>query len=251
MKRALWAGALLLGLGSSPLARAEWSVFADLERFRWREDISPSVTETGPVLGLGLAWRQERPAGLRFGYEARLYGGSVDYDGSLLFSATPITGTTEYAGMRQEGQALYRLGASPLELLFGVGFDYWNRQLNADQREEYRVAYLRLGGNFDRGRPTGWFGSAGVKYPFWVDEDGHFPDIGFAPNPHLTPKGGGSLYAEAGYRFRARWSLAAYYESYRFEESGDVLVTNGVRDFVFFQPKSSVDSLGLRLRYSF
>jgi len=251
MKRALAGALLVLGAALSPRAWAEWSLFGELEHFRWEEDVSPRVTETGPMLGLGLRWRQEHPAGLNFGYEARLYGGSVDYDGSLLFSGTPITGTTEYGGLRQEGQLSYRFASRPMELLFAVGYDYWNRQLSVDQREEYRVGYLRLGIHADRRERTGWFGGGGIKYPFWIDEDGHFPDIGFTPNPHLTPRGEVSLYAEAGYRFSPRWSLAGYYEGYRFQESGDVQVSDGASTFAFFQPKSSLDSFGLRLRYSF
>lgn len=250
VKTALAGAILASGLAASPLARAEWSFFADVEHFRWKESTTPSVTETGPMAGVGVRWRQDRPAGLGFGYEARLYGGSVDYDGSLLFSGTPITGTTQYRGVRQEGQAVYRL-AGPGALLLGVGYDYWNRQLSADQREEYRVGYVRLGAEFDRRESIGWFGGAGIKYPFWIDEDGHFPDIGFVPNPHLTPRPATSLYAEAGYRFAPHWSLSGYYEGYRFQQSGDVLVSDGTSTFAFFQPKSSIDSFGLRLRYSF
>jgi hypothetical protein len=252
MKKALAGALVILGLALSPLAWAEWSIFGELERFRWKEHTSPTVTETGPMAGLGVRWRQDRPTGLAFGYEGRLYGGSEHYDGALLFSGTPITGTTQYSGYRNEFQATYRFAGSPAELRLGAGYDYWNRQLSADQHEEYRVGYVRLGVDADRREATGWFGGAGVKYPFLVDEDGHFPDIGFVPNPHLTPKGEISLYGELGYRFARNWSLAGYYESYRFQESGDVLVTDdGVSFTPFFQPRSTIDSFGLRLRYSF
>jgi hypothetical protein len=252
MKRALSGGILVLGFALSPLARADWSAFAEIERFRWKEDVSPSVTETGPMIGLGVRWTQGRPARLRFAYEARLYGGSENYDGALLFSGTPITGTTEYVGVRQEGQALYRLGgARPLDLVMGVGYDYWNRQLTPDQHEEYGVGYVRFGFEVDSGERSGWFGGAGLKYPFFVEENGHFSDIGFVPNTPLRPEGETSLYAQLGYRFNTRWSLAGYYDSYRFGESEPVLVTNGLSTEAFFQPKSAVDSFGLRLRYDF
>ncbi len=251
MEKALVAAVLAAGLALSKPASAEWSVFGELEHFQWKEDISPSVTETGPMVGLGLRWRQDKPVGLGFGFESRIYGGSVDYDGSLLFSGTPITGTTQYGGWRNELQANYRFPGSPSEVLLGVGYDYWNRQLTFDQHEEYSVGYLRLGFNVDRREARGWFGGGGIKYPFWVDENAHFPDIGFAPNPHLRPKGETSLYGELGYRFARHWSLAGYYEGYRFGESGDVLVSDGTGTFAFFQPKSSLDSVGLRLRYSF
>lgn len=255
MKRIFPGAVLALGLAASPLAQAGWDVSADVERFHWTEDAVPRVTETGPMIGLGLQWKQERPVGWRLGYRGRLYFGSVDYNGSVLLSGTPASGTTDYRGFANEGQALYRLpgNAWGTEFVAGLGYDYWKRQLTSFQSEDFNVLYLRLGANFDLGERLGWFGAAGVKYPFWVDENAHFPDIGFDPNPHLRPKGKLSLYAEAGYRFNARWSLAGYYESYRFGESGDVaVIQQGTgAPFNFFQPKSSIDSLGLRLRYSF
>ncbi len=251
MQQAFIAAALALGLALSAPASAEWSAFGEVEHFQWKEDTSPSVTERGPMVGLGLRWREDKPAGLGFGFESRLYGGSVDYDGSLLFSGTPVTGTTQYGGWRNELQAIYRFPGSAAEAVLGAGYDYWNRQLTADQHEEYNVGYLRLGVNMDRRQPAGWFGGGGIKYPFYVDQNAHFPDIGFVPNTHLRPKGEASLYAELGYRFAPHWTLAGYYDSYRFGESDPVLVSDGATTEAFFQPKSSVDSVGLRLRYSF
>ena len=219
------------------------------------EDTSPQVTETGPRFGLGLHWTQDRPTGWQFGYHGRLYFGSVDYRGSLLLSNQPASGTTDYGGMTHEGQAVYRIAGNRFgaELVGGLGLDYWSRQLSSFQSEEYTVLYVRLGANFDRRSRTGWHGAAGVKLPLSVDEDGHFPDIGFQPNPHLEPQGEVSVYAELGYRFDERWSLSGYYDSYRFGESDPVSVVQsgtGTR-FTFVQPKTSVDTLGLRLRYSF
>ena len=251
MKRVLAAALLFSGAALTPPAWAEWSVFGELEHFRWKEDISPSVTETGPMLGLGIRWRQDRPARLGFGFESRVYGGSVDYDGALLFTGEPLTGTTRYGGWRNELQARYQFVSSPGAAVLGVGYDYWNRQLSADQHEEYGVGYVRLGIDVDTRERRGWFAGAGVKYPFFVDENAHFPDLGFVPNTHLRPEGEVSVYAELGHRFTAHWSLAGYYDSYRFGESDAVLVTDGLTTEAFFQPKSSVDSFGLRLRYSF
>jgi len=251
LKRALAGAMVCLGLALSPLARAEWSAFGEIEHFRWNEDVSPRVTETGPMLGVGVRWRQERPAGLGFGFESRFYGGSVDYDGSLLFSGTPITGTTEYLGWRNELQGLYRPAGGAAQAVPAAGYDYWNRQLTPDQHEEYYVAYLRLGVEVGRQGAAGWFGGGGLKYPFFVDEDAHFPEIGFVPNTRLRPTGQASVYAELGYRLNRRWTVSGYYDSYRFDESDPVLVTNGATTEAFFQPRSSVDSFGLRLRYGF
>ena len=256
MSRRPTAALLALGLcGLGPAAHAGWSISGDVEHFRWRESTTPSVTETGPLFGLGLQWTQDRPAGWGFRYQGRLYFGSVDYNGSLLFTGEPVTGTTDYSGFRNEAQAVYRVPGSPWggELVTGLGYDYWERELTSFQREDYRVLYLRLGAALDTRTPRSWYGAAGVKLPLWVDEDGHFPELGFAPNPHLEPQGRASFYAELGYRFSPPWSLSGYYESYRFGESNDVSVVERASGtpFRFFQPASSADMFGLRLRYSF
>ena len=249
------AFALALAALAGPCAAGGWSVTADLEHFRWREDTSPSVTETGPRVGLGLGWTQDKAAGWELRYQGRLYFGSVDYTGSLLLSNTPVTGTTDYTGMSHEVQAVYGFPGSALgtELVAGLGLDVWNRQLSAVQSEDYSVVYLRLGAALGRRARSGWYGGGGVKFPLSVEEDAHFPDIGFQPNPHLEPKGEASLYAEVGYRFDERLSAAAYYDSYRFGESNavNVIEAGTGNAFSFFQPKSSVDILGLRLRYRF
>jgi len=252
---ACFAGAL----GFSACAHAGWSITGDVERFRWAESTNPSVTETGPMLGIGARFAQDLPAGWQFGWRGRLYFGSVDYNGALLSTNEPITGTTEYTGLSNEGQAVYRVPGSPygLELVSGLIVDYWNRQLSSFQREQYWVGSLRLGLNADRREAIGWFGGAGLKYPFYTREDAHLTDIGFNSNPRIKPKGALSAYAEAGYRFSRNWSLTGYYESYRFKQSDSTptVFNPDIPDCAagcrIFQPTSKVDSLGLRLQYNF
>jgi hypothetical protein len=245
---------LALALAAAPAAQAGWSMSADVEHFRWAEDTSPKVTETGPRFGVGVHWTQDRPAGWAFGYHGRIYFGSVDYSGAELLSNTPLTGTTDYVGMSHEAQATYRFPGSALgaEIVAGLGLDVWERQLSAFQSEDYGVLYLRLGGNLDR-RTRGWYGGGGIKLPLSVDENAHFPDIGFVPNPRLEPKGEASPYAEVGYRFDERLSLAGYYDSYRFGESNPVTVIQAAtgNSFSFVQPATSMDVYGLRLLYRF
>ena len=253
--------AALAGLAASAPAHAGWSITGDVERFRWAEKTDPRVTETGPMFGIGARLSPDRPAGGQFVWRGRLYVGSVDYDGAFLDTGAPASGTTEYTGLLNEGQAVYRLpgNAQGVELVSGLILDYWNRQLSRDQREEYWIGALRLGLQADRRESTGWFGGGGLKYPFYTREDAHLADIGFSSNPRLEPKGEASLYADLGYRFSRNISLAAYYDSYRFRESDPTpRITNafipgctppgGCR---LVQPTSKVDSLGLRLQYRF
>ena len=256
MRRWLAAGALgVLAAAATPVC-AEWSVSAELERFEWAESVSPSVTETGPRVALGLQWAQDGEAAWRPAYQGRVYGGSPDYDGSFLFSGLPRTGTTEYFGLANELQMLHHLeGAGGLELVAGLGWDYWERKLSAFQKEEYSVGYLRLGGRINAYAAPGWFGGGGIKYPVYAKLDARLRSLGFDQNPALKPEGQPSLYADIGYRFNATWSLAGYYDSYRFGASDPASVTAqalapGGR-FLFFQPKSRQDALGVRLRYGF
>jgi opacity protein-like surface antigen len=257
MKSALLAAATVCALSASVSASAGWNLTLDGEHFRWAESTSPRVTETGPRIGIGGGWTQDQPwRGWQFAWRGKLYFGSVDYDGStLLPPQTPVKSTTEYRGLVNEGQASYRFPGNSLgaEFVAGLGLDLWERRLSSFQSEDWRVLFVRLGANLDKGGLTGWFGGAGFKYPVYVDQDAHFPSIGFSPNPHLRPKGELSLYGQLGYRFSRNWNLSAYYDSYRFRESGDVSVRDRFTGTPqsFFQPESSIDSFGLRLQYRF
>jgi hypothetical protein len=259
--KAISAAALAAFAVSVP-AHAGWSITGDVEHFRWAESVAPrGVTETGPMFGIGGRYSQDRPAGWQFGWHGRLYLGSVDYDGSFLDTGAPARGTTEYTGLVNEIQTVYRLPGNPLglELVSGLIGDYWNRQLSADQREEYWIGSLRLGLQADRRESTGWFGGGGLKYPFYTREDAHLTEIGFSSNPRLEPKGAMSFYADLGYRFSRNWSLAAYYDSYRFKQSDPTPSISN--PFIsrctppggcqLVQPTTDVDTLGLRVQYSF
>jgi hypothetical protein len=258
MHRILLAGALGLLAAAGRPACAQWSVSAELERFRWAESVSPSITETGPRLALGLQWVQDREAPWRLGYGGRLYSGSTDYRGAFLFSGAPARGTTEYLGLTHELQAIHRLPltqAADAELVAGIGWDYWERELSAFQKEEYSVAFLRLGGRFGARSASGWFAGGGLKLPMYARLDANLRSIGFDRNPAFRPEGRPSLYADLGYRYAGPWSLIGYYDSYRFGASDPELVTDLVvtpgAQFLLHQPKSRVDTFGVRLQYRF
>ena len=259
--RRLVAAALAAGIAVSAPAHAGWGITGDVEHFRWEEKTDPRVTETGPMFGIGARYSQDRDAGLQFGWRGRFYFGSVDYNGSFLDTNAPATGTTQYTGLVNELQAVYRLPGNPqgLEFVSGLIWDYWNRQLSADQREQYWIGALRLGLRADRRESTGWLGGGGIKYPFFTRQDAHLTEIGFNSNPKLEPKGALSLYADAGYRFNRNITLSAYYDSYRFKESDPTpFIVNpfisgctAPRGCQLIQPTTNVDIFGLRLEYSF
>jgi hypothetical protein len=250
--RSTLAALLLLasGMGS---AAAEWSASAQAEYFQWRESTSPAVTERGPRVGLGLGWIEDRESGWLPAWRGRLYGGSVDYRGTFLLTDEPAAGTTNYTGIVNELQAIYR--SSSVQYVGGIGWDYWERRLSARQKETYFVAFLRLGADLGARKARAWFGGGGIKYPLAVREDAHLEDIGFDQNPPLRPGRALSLYAELGYRFDRHWSLLGTYDSYRFPRSGSVQAsadrTFPGTTFNLFQPESRMDALGLKLRYTF
>lgn len=248
--------ALAFALSCGANAHAGWSVSADVEHFRWQESTDPTVTEKGPRYGLSWDFVGERESGWQFAYRGQFRRGTVDYDGSFLFTGAPATARVRYTGVVNEAQGIYRLAGSRLGLEFvgGLGWDYWERNILPDQREDYSLIFVRLGVNLDRRTPRAWFGGGGFKLPVYVSENAHFDELGFDQNPRLEPEGRWSFYAQAGYRFSPAWSLIGYYDSYRLAESKPVAVTAPSAPgttFFFVQPQSRLDAYGLRLKYSF
>lgn len=257
MRRALVALCVLGCLAASGKAAAEWSIMGQVEHFKWAESTTPSVTETGPRFGIGATWTQNKDYGFHAGYRGYLYQGSVEYRGALLLSGQPVSGTTKYFGILNEIQGIYSFPNSNLHLLAGLALDVWERQLSADQSEDWSVLFLRLGPEFGTRTKPGWFAGGGVKYPLYIHEDAHLNTIGFSGNEPLRPGREPSLYADLGYRFAQRVTVTAYYDSYRFGESPKVgpflgpPPCNTGRGCLFFQPASTVDTFGLRLQFSF
>lgn len=253
MRRALALAAALCALLPAA-AHAAWSLGGDVEHFRWRESTNPAVTEEGIRYGVGGSWLPAKDSGWLLGWKGKLYWGSVDYDGTLLFSNTPAQGTTRYSGAVNEFLVVYRPADARfdrLDFVGSLGLDAWERRLSAQQREDYTVVFARLGVDYNVRASQGWFGGGGIKKPLFAREDAHLRDIGFDQNPTLRPGKDPSFYAQAGYRFTPKWSLLGYYDSYRFGRSGAERVTSGGASFLVSQPQSRMDVLGVRLAHTF
>jgi hypothetical protein len=248
--------AFLLALSPLP-ARAEFTLAAGLEYFHWQESSTPSVTESGPRAFGELAYTMDRDSGLLFAYRGRLYAGVVDYDGALLISGTPVTSTTSYFGMSNEGQGRFRFRLRQTgyaDLVTAVGVDAWRRELSADQREDYTIGFARLGLEAGSLAARGWVIGGGVKYPFYRRENAHLDDIGATSNPTLEPGASVSFYARLEYAITEHWRITAYYDSFRFDQSPLVSTTApafGPGTIQFFQPKSSLDVYGVGALYRF
>ena len=251
MKRGLSAAvtafAVVAATGS---ARADISIAAGFENFRWKESTSPAVKESGLRWVLDLTWSQSRTApGYSVEYNLKTYVGNVDYTGALLGSGTPISGETHYRGVQNELRTIYRT-AGGVDFVLAAGWDHWRRELTAAQEETFNVLYARLGAGFGATVKQGMFGNAGVKYPIYVREDANLNQLGFTSDPHLRPRGDFSFYGTLGYRINS-WDIMGYYDSYRFKTSNVVAVNNGVTVFNVFQPKSRQDQVGLKVQHNF
>ncbi|MFZ2163004.1 MAG: hypothetical protein WAW02_12365 [Sideroxyarcus sp.] len=254
-------------LAASASVQAAWDVGGGLEDYRWveyPENFNGTPRETGMRSALFVNWTQERDQGLLFAWRAKLYGGTVDYDTFYISTGEPVSTQTEYSGAASEGQILFRnnLGDYKLDYLGGLGLDIWRRSIGnngSKQIEDYSILFARAGLRLGKTRrEAGFHGELGIKYPVSTAEDAHLNDsyspngYAYTSNPSLSPKSAVSGYAEFGYRFNARFDVLGYYDSWRFGQSADVIVTDtmGTRWRVF-QPKSNMDALGIKLLVSF
>jgi hypothetical protein len=234
----------------SRAAAAELSLSVGVEYLDWKEDTNPSVTEKGPLIAGGIIFGQNKTEGLVLSYRGKLYFGAVDYEGAGLFTGTPISSTSYYTGIVNEGQARWRKpikGNYHTDLVFGLGWDFWTRELSYFQKEDYNIVYLRLGGEVAVNSNKGWVVGAGIKYPVFTREDAHLTDLGFDSNPTLKPGPDFSGYAQIGYWFHDKLGLIGYFDSYRFKKSNEEMVNSGLA--VVFQPPSTMSIFGLKLEY--
>jgi hypothetical protein len=254
MKRFVVAVLSSLAFQAFP-SQAETQLGVGLEYFDWSETTTPQVKETGPLLSLHASYVEDKTEGIVFGAKGRLWLGSVDYEGATLITNQPISGTTDYSGIAGEGQIRWRspAGANHLDVLFGLGFDYWVRKLTRDQSEEYTVLAARLAVESSPNKESGLLAGVGVKYPFYVSENGNFKDVGATNNPTLKPKGALSATAHLGFRIDRRWQIIGYYESIWLDESDPVFVNfpsgASLSSGFYFQPESRMNVIGIRVEY--
>lgn len=260
MKRILMLMPLLI---AAPSASAAWDVGGGLEYYQWQEYDTGNTgnpKETGPRAAVFANWTQEAEHGTLFAWRAKIYGGTVNYDTFIMCAApctndgAPMSTKTDYSGARSEGQIFYRAGA--LDYLAGLGFDTWSRSIRnggGNQVEDYAILFVRAGLRFAGARrEAGFHGEFGIKFPAWTSENAHLDSSGYTSNPSISPKGALSGYAEFGYRINARFDVLGYYDSWRFRRSANVVVVDGSSTvWNVWQPKSSMDALGVKLLVSF
>ena len=247
--RALVLAALVVASGA---ARAEWSASLQAEGFRLTEKSGPpDLTERGGRFGVGWSWLQEDGTRWSLRYRGAAYAGAVNQKSVDATTGQSRTGTTDYAGIVNEAQLIYRAdGERGFHPMAGFGVDYWVRTLPFTRREQdWRVMFVRFGLEAGTWSKRGGSLAAGVKFPVWTSINAHFVEAGFNENPSIEPPGELSGFVEFGYRFSARWKWSAYYDAYRFGQSPDVALTSPTA--TANQPRTSIDAFGMRIHYFF
>jgi hypothetical protein len=207
------------------------------------------------LYALGLAYTQNREAGVLFAYRGKLWSGEVDYEGATLFGGTPVNSTTNYTGASNEVQARWRKHGNVgghLDGVLGAGLDVWRRSLSSVQKEDYAIGYLRLGVESGTDELSRWMVSLGFKYPIWTYENAHFDEIGFDSNPILRPGKEISPFGALGYRFTDKLQVVGYYDGFRFGKSGTVQaneISMGLGPTTLVQPATTMSVFGIRVEY--
>lgn len=204
-------------------------------------------------------------------FRAKVYSGSVEYNGETVSGAATQSTDTDYDGLLMEAGFSYfpdidnasSPNAGRAGIRMAVGFDSWRRSIQDSRTvsltptevpgyvENYTVAYGRLGATFGGG--GNWSFDAGAKYPFYTSETVGLKALGYASDPTLKPQGRFSLYADVGIQFNRWWSMQFYYDSYRFARSGAEPVYYPGSDvtYLVWQPESRQDAVGVKVSFTF
>jgi hypothetical protein len=234
-------------------ACAQWSVDVAVERFSWREDVSPiEVRELGPRVGLGVGFVQRRLRGVLFAYRGSLYGGGVHYDGSLQADPSqPAQGTSVYLGTVQAAELRHRW-PDVVDAVAGLEADVWSRRLSDTQREDYWILSGRLGVHRPATPSSPIVAGGGVRWLLATREHTNIPEGGVVHHLTLAPGLGRNPYLYLGCRVAPRVTALTYWDGMRLGRSSDVVLAGGgPTQTIVFQPATDVDVLGVRVAYGF
>ncbi len=268
----------LLLLGAMPSAysaeNATFSMSGGVEKFNWSEFDSSGrelLEESGLRYTFGGNFDNLRrlDSGGIFSLGGKFYAGAVDYDGETQLTAIPVQSTTSYFGAQFDALGGYRFARHlhGLDVVGGAGLDFWLRSIDDTYvpglgqvyggDEDYYAFFAKLGlGYFHEMGKARHYMQAGIKYPFFVYEYAYSSGL---DDLTLKPKGRPSLFVkyqiEFGSAIRNRFGLTVYYDSYRFDQSDEVVTTvisGGVlRRYLVWQPESHQNTLGIQLAYYF
>ncbi|MDP2758952.1 MAG: hypothetical protein Q8O64_00910 [Sideroxyarcus sp.] len=232
------------------LAHAEsptgWEVGVGFERYTWKETASTIAIEpkeSGNRLAIHVGWTPLKYDGNPyFAYVGKIYGGTVNYDTATIGGAIPVSTTTNYVGMVNEVKGMLPIGV--IELVTGLGYDFWSRSI-ADgitntgtfvqgYTENWEILFTRFGIAANIFETVNF--AVGIKYTLQNNESGW----GISGHPGQSS----SPYADVSFRVKPNLKLAAYLDTYNFQESK--VTSSGI-----YQPKSKMTALGVKAIWNF
>lgn len=255
--------AIVLFYSQTGYALVSASAGAGIEHFSWKEFDSTGqqvLEEMGYRAVFRLHLNQVRNDQFLLGYSGKLYGGIVNYNGETQdVPHIPVNTDTRYLGLQNEGLIARRYTLASgllLDLNAGLGWDFWRRNIrnpfsDSYQIESYSIFYLKAGPglSYPFGHNQSISIDFGGKLPFYTFENAYLNTLGYDQNPLLHPGLRGSLYLNAGYRINNDFEILAEYDTYRFVQSQQELVSKNGLLYLVFQPESSMDLIGIQIRY--
>ena len=263
---------------SSSAARA--SVFLGIQDYYWDEQDPEGilgapgqlVEENGYLFELGIGYDNYslRKPGLIYSINTGIATGNVEYDGQLqsndpVDDGRPITTDVEYFSWDTEGNLGYRFqptNALFLDLIAGIGYDFWRRDLQPTSiptgpnvgesvqgsTEYFNLLYSRLtGGLFIPGKRWDNRFRFGARWPLYIEETvDQLPGLTLEPKMQMSPFAEWQLEYK-GNAEKVRLGLSVYFEETYFEQSDFVPYGTELK----YQPESNRREMGLRLKYFF
>jgi len=235
------------------------------EQFEWKETYQGQqlLKESGPLFGAGgdLGANMAGP----FWIEGRgeLFLGTVDYDGVLMSEKgelTPYKTTTEYVGLKIDGDVACKLPLSPslhVRPFAGIGAKTWVRTLDTGLSDRYMGEYgyseswttvyaiVGCGGGIMIGRTSELSARLEARLPFSNSEVVDLTNQGGPSDLELKPGKQASYYAEATLTV-SHLTASLFVETLNFSESPP-----DSREAVFFQPESKSTMVGGKLGLAF
>ncbi len=235
-------------------------VSMEVSGFYWDEHYHGEklLDETGTIYGIGTIFKgfsKKRTDSendihrLSYGGQAKIYLGTVDYDGQTQMG-DPVETEVDYIGFNLEGNigTVIKAGTAQLfiEPEFSLGVSTWSRDLNSTSDatgyiENWSNLYSRLGLSFifPLNIHTKLKFSGGINLPIWVENRVDLygtEDLELSPEPfHPSP----SFTVNFDYK---RFGITIYYDSFLFGKS-DIEYLDNVG---YLQPESHTYNAGVR-----
>jgi hypothetical protein len=249
----------LFGLSRVSLAADDFYLYGTVESFVWKEfadNGSRVVKESGPLIGIGLAYSHEFEDRITFTPKGEIFFGSVDYDGQTQVGV-PVTSTVDYFGFKFDGDLSIKYKVTQrfsLEPFGGLGLRWWIRDIKdgttstgavaSGYTEAWTTLYGRLGvrGGIDVSTQMMMFLETGVMLPFFNENTAYLSDAGLGPDVTIHPGRQASFFAEAGLKI-SRVKASLFYDSMKFSRSANVV--SGAN--IYWQPQSTADIYGVKV----